>query len=103
MNPVPATGPRRPSALPSVRARVLAFAAIVVMGVCGGLIGSSLVTVQCTGNCTTQRGLGAIIGAAVAAIGVAVMAVLTLRAMGEWQRISEEQLMDEDRPEAQEG
>lgn len=91
-----AGGPRQPSALPSVQARILAFAAIVVAGGCGALIGGSLVSLQCKGNCTTPTGAGAIVGGVVAAAGVAVVAVLTLRAMGEWRRISEEQLLGEE-------
>ena len=39
-------------------ARVLAFFAIVVAGLCGGLIGDGVVEVQCTGNCTTAAGIG---------------------------------------------
>jgi hypothetical protein len=39
---------------------------------------------QCTGDCSVQKGGGALIGAVGAAVGVAVIAVLTLRAMGEW-------------------
>jgi hypothetical protein len=106
MTAVPADGPRPASALPSVRARVLAFISIVVFGGCGALIGSSLVTLQCHGNCTTQTGLGAIAGGAVAAVGVGVMVVLALRAMGEWRQISERQLFGEtDQPgeDAQDG
>ncbi len=91
-----AGGPRQPSALPSVQARILAFAAIVVAGACGALIGGSLVSLQCKGDCTTPTGAGAIVGGVVAAAGVAVVAVLTLRAMGEWRRISEEQLLGEE-------
>jgi hypothetical protein len=52
--------------------------------VCGGLIGYAFMDLQCTGNCGLQKGLGALVGAVGAAIGVAVIAVLTLRAMGEW-------------------
>jgi hypothetical protein len=74
-----------PSALPSVRARVLAFLAILVAGGCGALIGYGVVDVQCERDCTTAIGLGAVVGAALAAAGVAVVAVLTLRAMGEWR------------------
>jgi hypothetical protein len=95
MTVVPAQGPRKASALPSVRARILAFGAIVVAGVCGGLIGTSYVNIQCHGNCSTPAGLGGIFGAGVAAAGVAVIAVLTLRAMGEWSRITDEQLAGE--------
>ena len=79
------------SALPSVQARVLAFAAIVIAGVVGGLIGYGFVDLQCDGDCATPNGLGALIGGVFFAGGVAVVAVLTLRAMGEWRRISEEQ------------
>ena len=75
------------SALPSVAARVIAFAAILVGGACGGLIGFALVDLQCQGSCSTNRGFGALTGAAIGAIGVAVVAVLALRAMGEWKTI----------------
>jgi len=79
-----------PSALPSRAARVLAFIAILVAGVCGGLIGYAIVNVQCHGACTTPKGIGSLTGAVIAAGGVAVVAVLVLRAMGEWRRIQEE-------------
>jgi hypothetical protein len=81
------------SALPSVRARALAFAAILLGGACGGLIGYSFVAVQCRHECRNPEGLGLVIGAVVAATGVAVVAVLTLRAMGEWRRIEEDELL----------
>lgn len=74
------------SAIPSTRARALAFAAIVVAGACGALIGGSFVALQCE-DCTTATGLGAVVGGLVAAGGVAVVAVLVLRAMGEWRRL----------------
>ena len=77
------------SALPSARARLLAFGAIIVAGLCGGLIGSSAVTVGCHGSCSTPEGVGGLIGAVTAAAGVAVIAVLVLRAMGEWRTIAE--------------
>jgi hypothetical protein len=79
-----------PSALPSRAARLLAFAAILVAGVCGGLIGYAVVNVSCKGSCATPEGAGALTGAVVAAGGVAVVAVLVLRAMGEWRRIQAE-------------
>lgn len=77
------------SALPSRRARALAFSAILVAGLCGALIGSSFVSLQCDGACDTSSGVGAIVGGLIAAGGVAVVAVLVLRAMGEWERIRE--------------
>lgn len=83
------------SALPSVRARVLAFGAILVAGLAGGLIGSAFVGLQCAGACATPRGVGFLTGALLAAGGVAVVAVLVLRAMGEWRRISDERLRGE--------
>jgi hypothetical protein len=86
---------RGPSALPSRTARLLAFAAIVVAGVCGGLIGYAVVNVQCHKACTTPDGLGALGGATLAAGGVAVVAVLVLRAMGEWRRIQADQARQE--------
>jgi len=67
-----------------------------VAGLAGGAIGASFVSVQCKGNCTTPTGVGGVVGAALAAAGVAVVATLTLRAMGEWRRISEERLAGED-------
>ena len=83
------------SALPSRQARAVAFAAIIVAGVCGALIGYSFVNIQCHGDCTTPEGGGAIIGAIIAAVGVAVVAVLVLRAMGEWKTITEERALEE--------
>jgi hypothetical protein len=80
--PVPASGP---TALPGVGARIVAFAAICVAGVCGLLIGMALVRVGCEGDCAVPEGIGAIVGGVGAAGGVAVVAVLVLRAMGEWQ------------------
>jgi len=79
-----------PSALPSRTARLLAFVAIIVAGACGGLIGYSVVNVSCHGSCGTPEGAGAVTGAVFAAGGVAVVAVLVLRAMGEWRRIQAE-------------
>jgi hypothetical protein len=83
------------SALPSVGARLVAFLAIVISGVCGGLIGFALVDLQCEGSCTNSKGFGALAGALFGALGVAVVAVLALRAMGEWKTIQER---DQDDP-----
>jgi hypothetical protein len=94
------SGSGRPlSALPSVRARALAFAAIIVAGLCGALIGYGFVGLQCHGQCSTPKGLGAVTGGALAAAGVAVVAVLTLRAMGEWRTITEERARAADPPD----
>jgi hypothetical protein len=98
--PTPVARPYAPSALPSTTARALAFLAIVLGGVCGGLIGWSVTDLQCgperragaeapaddDDGCDTVSGLGAVAGAVVGAGGVAVVAVLVLRAMAEWRR-----------------
>jgi len=78
-----------PSALPSGRARALAAIAILVAGACGAMIGYAFVDLQCTEGCTTWQGVGLLVGAVIAAVGVAIVAVLTLRAMDEWQTTTE--------------
>ena len=80
-----------PSALPSPAARVLAFVAILVGGLCGGLIGWAFVDLQCEGDCGVAAGLTGLAGAVIGAGGVAVVAVLALRAMGEWRTIEHNQ------------
>jgi hypothetical protein len=75
------------SSLPSVGARVLAFAAILVGGICGGMIGYSITDLECVGDCSTNTALGGAVGAVIGAVGVAIVAVLALRAMGEWKTI----------------
>ena len=82
----------RVSALPSPRARAVAFGAITIGGIIGGLIGMLFVDLQCEGNCSTAKGLGFLGGAVVAAIGTAVVAVLAMRAMSEWRTLREEEL-----------
>ena len=77
------------SALPSRGARALAFVSILVGGLAGGLIGHGLVAVQCDGDCGLPRGLGIMIGALAAAGGTAVVAVLALRALGEWREMAD--------------
>ena len=39
------------------------------------------------GNCGLAKGIGALVGAVVAALGMSVVAVLVLRALGEWRQI----------------
>jgi len=75
------------SALPSTGARLLAFASILVGGLAGGLIGYGFVDVS--GGGSTASALGALVGAVVAAAGTAVIAVLVLRAMGEWKQLDQ--------------
>ncbi|MFM7047597.1 MAG: hypothetical protein ACKOXX_06840 [Actinomycetota bacterium] len=73
------------SALPSTAARLVAFASILLAGLAGGTIGFALVDVQCTGDCAVPTGLGMLVGSVSFAAGMSVVAVLGLRAMGEWR------------------
>jgi hypothetical protein len=73
-----------PSSLPPTGARVLAFVAILVGGLCGGLIGYGFADLQCSGDCGLLTAAAGVLGAVIGAVGVGVVAVLALRAMGEW-------------------
>ncbi len=114
-HPSPPARTYTPTALPPVGARVLAFVAIIVAGICGGLITYSITNLQCGSDdgraaivlpaappgeqapatpngelapddgCTTIAGLGGLLGAIASAAGVAIIAVLVLRAMSEWR------------------
>jgi hypothetical protein len=77
------------SALPSVGVRVAAFVSIVVAGAAGAFIGYSLIELQCDGTCGLPTGLGLLVGALVASIGMAVVAVLVMRALGEWREFED--------------
>lgn len=77
------------SALPPVAARLIAFVAILLGGLAGGLIGFALVDLQCEGDCGVARGIGLLVGAVLCAGGMAIVGVLALRAMGEWREISD--------------
>lgn len=89
--PVPEGSRYAPTAIPSRLARGLAFTAIVVAGICGGIIGYALVDLQCSGECTVQKGLAAVGGSLIGAFGVAIVATLAMRAMGEWRDIQHTQ------------
>jgi hypothetical protein len=90
--PPPSDGGYAPSALPSATARVLAFVAILVGGLCGGLIGWAFVDLTVTSDDSgVLAGLAGLGGAIVGALGVAVVATLALRAMGEWRTIQHRQ------------
>lgn len=82
---------RLPAASPSRPARGLAYASILIGGLCGGLIGFAFTDLQCTDGCTGWAGLGAVVGAVVGAVGVAIVAVLVLRAMDEWETVKDRQ------------
>jgi hypothetical protein len=67
----------------------VAFIAVLIGGLCGGLIGFGFVRLQCDGDCTTPEAIGGLVGAVLAAAGTAVVAVLVLRAMGEWRQLQD--------------
>lgn len=84
MDPRP-TPPAARTSLPPAGARALAFLAILVAGACGALIGWAITDLQV--DSAAANGVGAVVGAVIAAGGVAVIAVLVLRAMGEWRTV----------------
>lgn len=65
--------------------------AILLGGGAGALIGYTLVEVQCEGDCALPLGIGLFVGAIVAAIGMSIVAVLVLRAQGEWRMVQADQ------------
>lgn len=83
----PPTSHYAPTSLPSLGARILAFSAILLGGLFGGLIGYGFADLQCTDGCATRAGGFGLLGATIGAVGVGVVAVLALRAMGEWRTI----------------
>jgi ABC-type Fe3+ transport system permease subunit len=85
---------------------LLAFSAVVIAGVLGALIGYGLVDASCseqpsrleqlltaaipgyhahTRSCTLPLAGATLLGALIAAVGTGVVAVLVLRAMGDWR------------------
>ena len=76
------------SAVPPAGARILAFGAIVLSGICGGLIGWKVTDLQVDEG-SILPGVVGVLGAIFAAGGVAILAVLVMRAMGEWNTIQQ--------------
>ena len=58
------------TAAPPLVARIIAVVAIVLAGLCGGLIGFAVMDLQCTNGCTTYAGL--------VGIGAAILAALKI-------------------------
>ncbi len=65
----------------------MAFASILFAGLAGGLIGYGFTDLQ--GASSTGAAIGALVGAVFAAGGTAIIAVLVLRAMGEWSQLQD--------------
>lgn len=89
---MPAPDDRPLSAIPSPAARLAAFVSILLAGAAGALIGYTLVSLQCEGDCALPLGIGLFVGAAISAIGMSIVAVLVLRAQGEWRMAKTDQL-----------
>lgn len=86
-SPMPFTDLRAPAPLPSSPpgyARWIALAAIIGSGALGGLIGFG--TADLLGG-ASWAAPGAFLGAIICAIGVGIVASLTLRAMNEWDAV----------------
>lgn len=84
------SGPGGPeSALPSVLARVTAFVSIFIGAGAGGMIGHTFADLG--GFNGFMIGLITFVAMLLGAGGVAVVAVLTLRAFGEWETIRSNQ------------
>jgi hypothetical protein len=77
------------SALPSPRARVIAFIGVLIAGAAGAAIGYSLVDLQCAGDCSVGTGIGLLLGSVIGALGMSVVSVLVLRAIGEWRELAD--------------
>ena len=79
----PSSNPPQTAAPPLI-ARVLAVVSILIGGLCGGLIGFAVTDVSCVDGCTGTASIVGFASAVGCAIGVAIVAVLALRAMAEW-------------------
>jgi hypothetical protein len=73
-----------PPMLPSRGVYLLAFGAVVLAGLLGGIIGYGIADVG--SGTDLARFVGTLLGSVIAAGGVGIVAVLVLRAMAEWRR-----------------
>ncbi len=84
-NPMDLPPAHRPFTSPSRPIQIFSFIAILIGGLCGGLIGYAFTDLQCSENCSNLSGISTIIGAVIGAGGVGIVSVLVLRAMTEWR------------------
>lgn len=82
------------SALPSPKARIVAFIAILIAGIAGALIGSAMIDLQCSGSCDVPIGIGLLTGSLIGASGMSIVTVLVLRAAGEWRELADNKSPD---------
>ena len=62
---------------------------MLIAGAAGAAIGYSIIDLQCAGQCSVGTGIGLLLGAVLGAIGMAVISVLVLRAVGEWRELAD--------------
>ncbi len=88
-SPMPFEGLTAPAPIdssPPEPARWLAFAGVLIGGLLGGLIGYGVGDLM--GGTDIWSAVGALIGGVFGAVGVGVIAQLTLRAMNEWNAVN---------------
>ena len=54
-------------------------------------MGYLMVDVQCSGSCVVPTGIGMFAGSLIGASGMSVVAVLALRAIGEWRELADKE------------
>ena len=79
------------SALPSVRARIMAYIAILLGGLAGGFLGYAVVDLQSDQPHGVAQGIGILVGSICMAGGMSIVSVLVLRALGEWREMADSQ------------
>lgn len=77
--------PKPVDSSPPEPARWLAFGGILLGGLLGGLVGFGIGDLM--GGTSTWSTVGLLVGALIGAVGVGVVATLTLRAMNEWNAV----------------
>jgi prolyl-tRNA editing enzyme YbaK/EbsC (Cys-tRNA(Pro) deacylase) len=77
--------PAQLSALPSVRARGIAFGSILLGGLLGGILTYAIMKVFTGKRSGATIGIWTVVGSVSIAFGTGVLAILALRAMGEWR------------------
>ncbi len=77
---------------PPEPARWLAFAGILLGGLLGGLVGFGIGDLM--GRTSTWAAVGLVVGALIGAVGVGIVATLTLRAMNEWNSVEHPEQRD---------
>jgi len=71
---------------PPAGARILAFGSILVGGLLGALVGYGTTDLMTEGP--VLAAIGGLVGAVLGAVGVGIVASLTLRAMNEWHAVN---------------